>query len=467
MYNPFPTEAATEECLKLMQSLDLTQRLDFDVPKEQANASFSTKHILDESCGQMFGVLVCENEKGERINLKAFSGQYNSQWEVPGWVSPCFSVDAWKEEVAFSDPKIKALTKKIEGSLVNGLDPAGEKGKELHALRLQRKKLSQESLLRIYKSYNFTCFDKSVITYSNLVNSETELLSIPTGTGECCGPKLLNYAYKNNLKPLSLAEFFYGTEPHSHLKKHKTFYPPCDEKCSVLIPKMIGLSVLYRDDDIIVVNKPCGVLSVPGKGPEKADCISNRVRSLVPNCIEQPAVHRLDMDTSGILVLGLTKEAQRALSIQFQDRKVKKDYRALLRGRLSTDSTLADKTQTEGTIEFSICVDINNRPYQIIDEAKGRISTTNWKLLSEKEEYNPFSKKTEWHSLILFSPQTGRTHQLRVHSANKKGFGIPIIGDRLYGVNYPGERLCLQAFYLQFIHPKTQNLMEFSIPSEF
>jgi len=219
--------------------------------------------------------------------------------------------------------------------------------------------------------------------------------------------------------------------------------------------------------DIIVVNKPSGILSVPGKGEDKFDCISTRVRKLIPDCIEQPSVHRLDMDTSGILVLGLTKESHRNLSIQFQDRKVEKKYQALLRGRLS------DKTnETYGTIEFPMRVDLENRPYQIYDEEYGRMATTEWKLLEEYSLDKSFlqgehQEDSLWRTRVEFTPITGRTHQLRLHSAHEKGLGIAIVGDRLYGKNFSDERLCLQAFYLKFTHPTTNQIMEFTVPFEF
>ena len=167
------------------------------------------------------------------------------------------------------------------------------------------------------------------------------------------------------------------------------------------------------------------------------------------------------------LVLGLTKESHRNLSIQFQDRKVEKKYQALLRGRLS------DKTnETSGTIEFPMRVDLENRPYQIYDEEYGRMATTEWKLLEEFSLDKSFlqgehKEDSLWRTRVEFTPITGRTHQLRLHSAHEKGLGIAIVGDRLYGKNFSDERLCLQAFYLKFTHPTTNQIMEFTVPFEF
>ena len=466
MFPPFPESEAKQECLLLIEQLGKSGCMDFCVEEEFRNPKFSLEYVKN-NCGIMMGVLVCKiPDTNKKVVLKAFSGQYNSNWQIPGWVNPCFEVEKWQNEVNRADPKIKELTRKIE-EFVNEEKLYGEDGKILHQLRKERKLLSNESLKNIYSFYEFTCFDGSVETYKTLQeNFENDFL-FPTGTGDCCAPKLLNHAYKKGLQPISLAEFFYGKEPASSLKKHKTFYPPCDEKCGYVLPKMLGLEILYRDEDIIVVNKSSGILSVPGKGEDKFDCISTRVRKLLPDCIEQPSVHRLDMDTSGILVLGLTKESHRNLSIQFQDRKVEKKYQALLRGRLS------DKTnETSGTIEFPMRVDLENRPYQIYDEEYGRMATTEWKLLEEFSLDKSFlqgehQEDSLWRTRVEFTPITGRTHQLRLHSAHEKGLGIAIVGDRLYGKNFSDERLCLQAFYLKFTHPTTNQIMEFTVPFEF
>ncbi|MGP1587117.1 MAG: RluA family pseudouridine synthase [Treponemataceae bacterium] len=498
MFPPFPQEQAKIQCFKLMEELD--------------NGLFCS--FLKNSPGQMFATAVCQ----DGTLLRAFSGQLagEGRWILPGFVPPCINTEKWKAEVFESDPKIKDLTTKIQ-KLENQIklekeqkdkksnaNPAGfeiqiqpepksfiEKqdflAKEILKLKKMRKKLSNESLRKIYDMYSFTCHDGHIETYKTLaadlnLKKTKDVFSIPTGTGDCCAPKLLNYAYANNLKIISMAEFFYGNEPSSGQKKHKNFYPPCDEKCSLILPKMLGLHILYKDQDIIVVNKPSGILSAPGKGPEKFDCIPYRVKKLIPECIEQPCVHRLDMDTSGLLVLGLTKEAHKNLSIQFQDRKVNKKYRALLCGKLSSKF----KEQKSGLINFPIRVDINNRPYQIYDEKYGRASLTQWQVLKEyklnknsnneiyeencENQYaNSSCKSTneQWRTLVEFSPITGRTHQLRVHSAHEKGLGLPIVGDRLYGVNLNGERLCLQAFYLEFEHPINKEKMKFELPIDF
>lgn len=207
------------------------------------------------------------------------------------------------------------------------------------------------------------------------------------------------------------------------------------------------LNIVHEDPDFVVVDKPSGMLSVPGKGPEKADCVSSRVRRLYPDCMEFPSVHRLDMDTSGLIVLALNPNAQRNLSIQFQERETRKRYIALL------DGELAD---SRGTIELRFRVDVDNRPRQIYDEVGGKIGITHWQKLGKE------NGKTR----ISMVPVTGRTHQLRVHAAHERGLGIPIVGDPLYGKGTGPAQLKLHACELGFQHPVTGQALDFeSAPS--
>lgn len=200
--------------------------------------------------------------------------------------------------------------------------------------------------------------------------------------------------------------------------------------------------IIYKDSSIVVVNKSEGLLSVPGKGADKQDCLANRIRDMFPGCITQPAVHRLDMDTSGLMVFALTKEAHRNLSIQFQDRKIKKQYIAVLDGIVKKES---------GEINLPLRVDISNRPFQIYDPVHGRSGITIWEKIDV----------TDNRTRVLFTPLTGRTHQLRVHASHPMGLGCPIVGDRLYGHVNKGERLLLHANSLIFKHPVSNEEMHF------
>lgn len=208
------------------------------------------------------------------------------------------------------------------------------------------------------------------------------------------------------------------------------------------------MEILYQNEDIVVVDKPSGLLSIPGRGPEKIDSVSHRIRQMFPDCLAQPSVHRLDMDTSGLLVLALTAASHRHLSLQFQNRETDKHYLALLDGELAGE---------EGTITLPFRLDIENRPHQIYDEIHGKIGTTHWKKLGIE------NGKTR----IAFHPITGRTHQLRVHSAHPKGLGIPIVDDPLYGNGDLPGKMKLHACELTFTHPTTGEKMTFTAPVPF
>lgn len=209
-----------------------------------------------------------------------------------------------------------------------------------------------------------------------------------------------------------------------------------------------GLTVLYADDTVVVVDKSSGLLSVPGKGEANQDCVVSRVRALYPGCIEQPSVHRLDQDTSGLLVLALTESAHRNLSKQFMDRLVGKRYVALLDGVIREDS---------GIIELSFRLDPDDRPRQVYDPVNGKAGVTRWRKLSVENGC----------TRVEFRPLTGRTHQLRLHSSHEKGLGFPIVGDRLYGTGTGPGQLKLHASALRFRHPKTRAPMEFTSPPPF
>lgn len=208
------------------------------------------------------------------------------------------------------------------------------------------------------------------------------------------------------------------------------------------------MEIIYQDDDIVVVRKSSGFLSVPGRGPEKLDSVSHRIRISIPGCITQPSVHRLDMDTSGLMVLGLTTAAHRNLSIQFQERLTEKRYQALLEGQLEGDS---------GTINLPFRLDVENRPFQIYDEVHGKMGTTNWQKVAIEGDL----------TRIDFFPITGRTHQLRLHASHPKGLGIPIVGDSFYGNGTGPGQLKLHAAFLAFTHPETRKALHFESPTPF
>lgn len=208
------------------------------------------------------------------------------------------------------------------------------------------------------------------------------------------------------------------------------------------------MTIIHQDEEIVVVEKPSGFLSVPGRGEDKIDSVSHRIRNTITGCIDQPSVHRLDMDTSGLLVLALTKEAHRHLSKQFQARETEKHYVALLDGELSGD---------EGTITLPFRLDVDNRPHQIYDEVHGKIGITHWRKIGIENGT----------TRVAFHPITGRTHQIRIHAAHEKGLGIPILDDPLYGNGSDPGKMKLHAAELTFTHPTTGERLTFKAPAPF
>lgn len=214
------------------------------------------------------------------------------------------------------------------------------------------------------------------------------------------------------------------------------------------MPEEPLLEIIHTDDAFVVVNKRSGMLSVPGRGEEKIDSVSHRVRQMFPGCVEQPAVHRLDMDTSGLMVVARTADAMRELSRQFRERETEKLYVALLEGVLEKES---------GIIELPFRLDVENRPFQIYDEVHGKMGTTHWKKIAIEGNL----------TRIEFTPITGRTHQLRLHAAHEKGLGIPILGDPFYGNGTGPGQMKLHACKLAFTHPVTSGRMVFSLDPDF
>jgi len=209
-----------------------------------------------------------------------------------------------------------------------------------------------------------------------------------------------------------------------------------------------GLRLCYQDEAIVVVDKPGGLLAVPGRGPDRLDSVVSRIRALFPECIEQPAAHRLDMETSGLMVLGLTRGAHAHLSRQFAMRRVEKGYLALLEGTV---------VGSIGEIALRFRLNPENRPCQVYDPIQGKEGISRWRKLELRGG----------RTLVAFTPLTGRTHQLRLHASHPLGLGCPIVGDRLYGMGRPGERLHLHSALLRFEHPTTGQWLVFSSSPDF
>ena len=350
---------------------------------------------------------------------------------------------AWDEKLAVKEQRLATLKH------------------ELSELKERRKTLSNALQHKLHRQYRFL----------NDLGEERDLVDIfanttnpvpPAGAGECAAPKLLQYAFKHGFKPLALAEFWWGESPKSEVRQHKKFYPSCNSKCQPILGHMLQgmnvepnplaenwaedkeLEILYQDEAMVVVNKPSGLLSVPGKTIK--DSAYTRLQAMFPD-VEGPfVIHRLDMATSGILVFALTKRANKSLQKQFMARGVQKRYMALLEGELN---------DSEGDISLPMRGDPEDRPRQLVCFEHGKPAETHWQLIEVKNG----------RSKVYMYPKTGRTHQLRVHSAHHMGLNMPMVGDGLYGEK--ANRLHLHAEMLELDHPYSKERMSFHADCEF
>ena len=331
---------------------------------------------------------------------------------------------------------------------------------EIASIRKLRKEKSSYLQQTLFSKYAFLNHKKESKSLLDIFNNPA--IKPPAGSGECSAPKLLQHAFLNDLTPICMAEFWWGISPNSAIRKHKNFYPACQGRCKPILTHMLDgvimddnlllenlaekqeLETIYEDDVLLVVNKPTEFLSVPGKNI--SDSVYTRIKDKYPDATGPLIVHRLDMSTSGILLLTKTKEANKVLQSQFINRTVKKRYIALLDGDLSEES---------GKVKLPIRVDLDDRPKQLVDFKYGKNAETDWQVINRE------NGKTRVH----FYPITGRTHQLRVHAAHKDGLNTPIVGDDLYGKKE--NRLHLHAEFIEFSHPSTNKRMSFTVAPNF
>lgn len=359
----------------------------------------------------------------------------------------------------------KASFKRKEKELQNFIKEKQDKVRQIEEticlLKQERKKRSaalQEKLFGQFRMLNAKGERKDLC---ELFKSTPQGFP-PSGAGECALPKLLQYAYSSDLTPLAMGEFWWGMSPKDEIRHHGHFYPSCKGKCEPILRHMLigldiennplednihqhtPLDILYEDDSLLVVNKPAGMLSVPGKND--LDSIFQRLRILYPHATGPIIVHRLDMATSGLLLAAKTKEVHQKLQALFEERKIKKRYTALLEGELSF---------AHGTISLPLCLNPLDRPRQMVDFTHGKEAVTYYETMGYE------NGKTR----VYFYPLTGRTHQLRVHAAHSQGLNHPIVGDELYG--WKSDRLYLHAAELEFLHPVTQKIIHITKEADF
>jgi tRNA pseudouridine32 synthase/23S rRNA pseudouridine746 synthase len=318
---------------------------------------------------------------------------------------------------------------------------------EIRQLRLHRREKSAALQQHIFDHYFFLNQSGERKSLADIFQRNAATPP-PAGAGECAAPKLLQYAFLHGLKPIAMAEFWWGESPVGEVRKHGHFYPACRGKCEPILAHMLeGMplepnpmqgnrppqedpEIVYEDEYLAVVHKPAAMLSVPGK--QESDSVLLRMKRRYPEATGPLLVHRLDMGTSGLLLVAKTAEVHKALQSQFMGRSVKKRYVAILEGELTADS---------GVIDLPLRVDLDDRPRQMVCYTYGKSARTEWEVVA----------KGEGITRVYFYPITGRTHQLRVHAAHPSGLNAPILGDELYGTK--GARLHLHAERLEFTHP--------------
>lgn len=439
--------------------------------KEEAEISALNKRIGDICKSDAYILSKKEYEDTKADALSSLSSAKESLKEnkkerdekrANGNLSP-EELDAMIRESQFQ----KAEYKRLENSWKERLNEVGQrvKGFETEILLLKQERKTRSAALQLWLFRQF-----------NMLNAKGERKDLceifkdtpqglpPAGAGECALPKLLQYAYLHGLQPLAMGEFWCGMSPKDEIRHDGYFYPSCKGKCEPILKHMLvgldvepnplaedlfkdtPLEILYEDEWIVAVEKPSGMLSVPGKND--LDSVQQRLRQMYPDATGPLVVHRLDMATSGILLAAKDKDVHARLQSQFETRSISKEYVAILDGVPSQEC---------GIIDLPICLNPLDRPRQMVDFENGKPAITEYKVELVKNG----------RAKVIFKPHTGRTHQLRVHSAHVSGLGCPISGDEFYGNPDSAPRLCLHAARLVFRHPVSDKEIEIVSPSPF
>ncbi|RGS31994.1 RluA family pseudouridine synthase [Bacteroides cellulosilyticus] len=351
-------------------------------------------------------------------------------------------------ESQFQKAEYKRLERSWKDKIASLQVEAGNWEKQIQELKAERKVRSAALQQQLFEQFRMLNYRGEVKTLRDIFE-QTVHKTPPAGAGECAAPKLLQQAYLHHWKPIAMAEFWWGNSPKNEVRHHGYYYPACKGKCEPILWHMLQgleveanpmqqeaergnekLNIVYEDQWLLIINKPAGMLSVPGK--ERQTSIYDLARKAYPEADGPMIVHRLDMATSGLLIIAKDKKTHQHLQAQFKNRSIRKKYIALLDGIVPED---------EGTIELSLCPNPLDRPRQMVDTQYGKPAITYYQVLERTDKY----------TRIALYPHTGRTHQLRVHAAHPSGLHCPIIGDELYGKK--DKRLYLHAESIEFTHP--------------
>ena len=351
----------------------------------------------------------------------------------------------------FEKAELKRIRQRLDGELQEILDEKDTFYRHITDMKAHRKAMSEALQERIFRLF---IVNNARGETRNLVDVFKPLGTLPpAGAGECCAPRLLNYAFNHELNPLCMAEFWWGASPVGEVRHHGHFYPACRSKCKPILEFMLQglevednplgqrvetsvLNVVYDDDSFTVLNKPSGMLTVPGKLLD--DSLLSRYQAVFTEAQGPVVVHRLDQETSGLVIFAKDKRTHKALQQQFEQHTIKKRYIALLEGQV---------TQDEGIIDLPLLPDVEDRPRQRVDYEQGKRAVTRYHVL----------ERSDGLTRIALEPFTGRTHQLRVHCSHPQGLNCPIVGDRLYG--NASSRLMLHAQSITLVHPVSGHSM--------
>lgn len=369
--------------------------------------------------------------------------------------------EALKKQSLYYHFRLKSIKQLWDKRIVLAENQLNEYLAPIEGLKKKRRELSASLQQKLHEQYRFLNAHQQTKDLLDIFRN-TNVGHAPAGSGECAAPKLLQYAYQQQMQPIAMAEFWWGADAKDEVRKHENYYPACRGKCEPILGHMLeGLAVdpnplfdnpadgksietVYEDEYLLVVHKPHEMLSVPGKNIR--DSVLTRMQQKLPNATGPLVVHRLDMSTSGLMLIAKSEEVHYNLQQQFIRRSIKKRYVALLDGELDT---------MEAYIDLPLRVDLNDRPRQMVCYDHGKSARTRYEVKSVKEG----------RTLIDFYPITGRTHQLRVHAAHSKGLNAAIVGDDLYGQK--SNRLHLHAASLTFSHPISGERMTVERKADF
>lgn len=419
-----------------------------------------------EQAPELMALLKCESDKkqlfaDEIADFKTMMAHHKAERDARrnSLVLSPDEQETLLNQSRFEKAELKRIRHRQEAEMAEIVDEIADFRRKIDALKSKRKVMSEALQERIFRLF----------VVNNARGERRDLVEVfkpfgtlpPSGAGECCAPRLLNYTYINELHPLCMAEFWWGASPVGEVRHHGHFYPACRSKCKPILEFMlqgldvednvlgksmgdVALDVVYDDQWLTVLNKPSGMLTVPGKLLE--DSLLTRFQAAHPEAVGPIVVHRLDQETSGLVVFAKDKATHKSLQQQFENHTIRKCYIALLDGTVLQD---------EGKIDLPLIADIEDRPRQRVDHERGKLAVTRYRVL----ERNGSTTR------VAMEPLTGRTHQLRVHASHPRGLNCPIVGDRLYG--RAARRLMLHAQRITFVHPATGDFITLESHPEF